>query len=510
MSDSKCGLGRRELLQRGTAATLGVAFLGLERARASLAAETSRVRRYRKLGKTGLEVSDISFGSDTMANPKLVQYALDRGITYFDTAESYPMQRPGPGRGGDRPGNRRAARRGGDRHQDRQPRRTTRSEQLMERLEASLRRLQTDRIDIYFNHAVNDLARLRNPEWDEFVAAAKRQGKIRFAGMSGHGGRLIECLDHALDENKVDVILAAHNFGSDPAFYERFTKSFDIVANQQGLPRVLAKAREKGVGVLVMKTLMGARLNDMRPYEWGGATLPQAAFRWVFSQPDVDALVVSMRNRRQIDEYLAASGQTKLRPSDARLLRGYSGRKRVEPLPARAVARARAPAPKASRSRTCSARACTRTDYGEAEQGRATYARARGGGVGLRRLHASRLPGRLSVRIGDPRARESCPRRPGPGLKSCARERPHLPGSLRRHARDTHPRDPPDPDLQRQHVVRGLSRLPWTFKHLAVLPSGYPATFPRRGDQDCIDPAREQHHRAILSPFVNEQLRSSA
>jgi predicted aldo/keto reductase-like oxidoreductase len=248
-----------------------------------------------------------------------------------------------------------------------------RRETLMKRLEASLRRLRTDRIDIYFNHAVNDLARLKNPEWDEFVAEAKRQGKIRFVGMSGHGGRLIECLDYALEENKVDVILAAHNFGTDPAFYERFTKSFDVIANQKGLPRVLAKARKKGVGVLVMKTLMGARLNDMRPYEWGDATFSQAAFRWVFSQPDVDALVVSIVNRLQIDEYLAASGQTEVRPSDARLLRRYvaanaSSQCRSgcggcegacpEGVPIADVLRARMYA----------------TDYGDVEQGRATYA----------------------------------------------------------------------------------------------------------------------------------------
>ena len=77
--------------------------------------------------------------------------------------------------------------------------------------------------------------------------------------MSGHGGHLIECLDAALDEDLVDVILVAYNFGQDPAFYERFTKSFDLVALQPDLPRVLAKAHSKGVGVVAMKTLMGAR-----------------------------------------------------------------------------------------------------------------------------------------------------------------------------------------------------------------------------------------------------------
>ena len=124
-------------------------------------------------------------------------------------------------------------------------------------------------------------SRLQNPEWYEFAERAKRQGKIRATGMSGHAGRLIECLDYALEKGSVDVILVAHNFGQDPKFYQRFTRSFDFVARQPDLPRVLRQAKAKGVGVVAMKTLMGARLNDMRPFEKGGATFAQAAFRWV-------------------------------------------------------------------------------------------------------------------------------------------------------------------------------------------------------------------------------------
>jgi predicted aldo/keto reductase-like oxidoreductase len=72
-----------------------------------------------------------------------------------------------------------------------------------------------------------------------------------------------------------------------------------------------------------MKTLMGARLNDMRPYETGGASFAQAAFRWVLSDPKVDGLVVSMKTRAQIDEYRAASGQARPKQEDAALLRRY-------------------------------------------------------------------------------------------------------------------------------------------------------------------------------------------
>jgi hypothetical protein len=193
----------------------------------------------------------------------------------------------------------------------------------MQALEGSLRRLRTDRIDVYFNHAVNDVERLENPEWPEFAGRAREQGKIRFTGVSGHGGHLVRCLDYAIDNDLADVILVAHNFGQDPSFYERFTAKLDFVAVQPELPRLLAKAKEKGVGVVAMKTLRGARLNDMRPYEGGGATFAQAAFRWVLSGPHVDALVVTMKSREMVDEYLGASGYTVPQRDDLALLMRY-------------------------------------------------------------------------------------------------------------------------------------------------------------------------------------------
>jgi predicted aldo/keto reductase-like oxidoreductase len=80
------------------------------------------------------------------------------------------------------------------------------------------------------------------------------------------------------------------------------------------------------VGVIAMKTLRGARLNDMRPYEGAGASFAQAAFRWIFSTGLADALVVTMNSPAQVDEYLGASGWTRPHPADAGLLRRYARR----------------------------------------------------------------------------------------------------------------------------------------------------------------------------------------
>ena len=305
---------RREFLRLGTGAALGLAAVPVR------GQSDPAIRRYVRLGRTEMKMSDISFGSASMSDPAVVRHALARGINYFDTAESY--------RGG---GSEEAigAALKGRRDQVLIASKTkadtgdTRAD-MMKSLERSLKRLQTDRVDVYFNHSVNDVARMQNQEWWEFTELAKRQGKIRYRGMSGHGSNLTKCLDYVIDNDLADVILVAYNFAQDPSFYDKLRHTFHWSAIQPDLPRVLEKARKKDIGVIAMKTLMGARLNDMRPYERQGATFPQAAFRWVLSAPQVDALLVSMSSAGEIDEYVAASGAAQVSGIDMELLERYA------------------------------------------------------------------------------------------------------------------------------------------------------------------------------------------
>lgn len=171
---------------------------------------------------------------------------------------------------------------------------------------------------------MDDVDRLRNPEWREFTELAKRQGKLRFRGMSGHGSDLVKCLDYAIDNDLADVILCSYSFAQDPSFTDKLRHTFHWAAIQPDLTRVLAKAKQKDIGVVVMKTLMGARLNDMRPFERPGGTYSQAALRWVLSSPNVDALLISMTSAELIDEYVTASGATKVSQHDLDLLSRYA------------------------------------------------------------------------------------------------------------------------------------------------------------------------------------------
>jgi predicted aldo/keto reductase-like oxidoreductase len=314
----RADLDRRRFLVQGTAATLGLGLAGLPRPGWSAPADP-QIRAYRTLGRTGLQIADISFGSSRSHDPDLPRYAFERGINYFDTAETYQDGRSeeaiGEGLQGIREQVILVSKVKCEADTSRQ--------ELMKRLEGSLRRLRTDRIEVYFNHAVNDLDRLKNEEWLEFTELAKKQGKIRFTGVSGHGGNLVECMDYTLDHDLADVILCAYNFGQDPSFFQRFTSRLDFIAVQPDLPRVLEKAHGKGVGLVAMKTLRGARLNQISADEQTGATFAQLAFRWVLANPHMSGLVISMKSREQIDEFVGASGAPPPRGAELDRLEDY-------------------------------------------------------------------------------------------------------------------------------------------------------------------------------------------
>ena len=317
------GFERRTFLQQvalGGAAAGAASGLGAVAPDMLAAATGSAVKQQKQLGSTEIRMSDISFGGSRLrGDADLVRYALDQGINYFDTAESYTGGTSetliGEALKGKRDQVYIVSKGGFGSH--------VKQDQMMRSLEGSLRRLQTDYVDVYFHHAVNDVGRIRNPEFHAFTERAREQGKIRYVGLSGHGGRLIECLDYAIDSGKFDVMLVAYNFGQDPSFVQKLTRNFDFIAVNPDLPRVLRRAKEAGMGVVAMKTLRGAKLNDMEPYQKGGATFSQAAFRWVLSNDDVDGLIVTMRSRQDIDEFLVASGGTRVTRRDVDLLERY-------------------------------------------------------------------------------------------------------------------------------------------------------------------------------------------
>ncbi|MEZ4215420.1 MAG: aldo/keto reductase [Myxococcota bacterium] len=293
-------------------------------------AQTPEIRRRSVLGRTGIEIPDIGFGGWGLdGQDDVVRHALDRGVTHFDSAPDYA-----DGRSEETIGRALA----GDRARVTlstkcMARADATRDEIMRSLEGSLRRLRTDRVDVFFNHAVNRVERIRNPEWSEFVARAKQQGKIRASGMSGHGGRLAECVDAAIDDDLADVFLLAHNYANLPSFWTQaqrfkdvFTGGFDFVAYQSELPRLLERAHASGHGVMVMKTRRGAQYNDLSRFRRDGASPTQAALRWVLAGPHVHGLIVTMLSREEVDHDLVASGASEPTLADTEALLRHEAR----------------------------------------------------------------------------------------------------------------------------------------------------------------------------------------
>jgi len=245
-----------------------------------------RVRHYNPLGRTGLQVSDISFGGGNVTDPALIEYALDRGINYFDTAESYGRNRSESAIG------QVAARRRAEMvicTKFEMTERTTIAD-MFAHLDACLARLQTNYVDVLMVHGGSSEA-LRNAAVFAAFDSLKKVGKIHFCGVSHHGPNMSGELAPLIDAGKVDVILCSYDPAGDP-----------------GLPAMLAKAREKGIGLVAMKVITSARRVTLPEFTSGQYPFHLAALRWGLKTSGMDCLVPSMNMMDQVDEYLQASG----------------------------------------------------------------------------------------------------------------------------------------------------------------------------------------------------------
>ncbi|MGA3092739.1 MAG: aldo/keto reductase [Terriglobales bacterium] len=204
---------------------------------------------HRPLGNTGAQVSAIGVGgyhigsanTDQVAT-EIVAKALDHGITFFDNAWEYH-----DGLSEDRIG--KAIK--GKRDQAFLMTKVCthgRDEKIaMQMLEESLRRLQTDHLDLWQVHEViyeNDPDLVFAPDGvAEALTQARQQGKVRFVGFTGH------------KDPEIHLKMLSHNFPFDTVQMPLncFDASFRSFETQ-----VLPEANRRGLAVLGMKSLGGS------------------------------------------------------------------------------------------------------------------------------------------------------------------------------------------------------------------------------------------------------------
>ncbi len=194
--------------------------------------------QYREYGSTGIQLSIVAMGGIVVMGveqkeaDRRTREAFDRGITYYDVAPSYgdAEERLGPALVGLRDQIFLACKT------------TIRTKiEAAQEMRQSLRRLQTDRFDLFQLHAVSSIeeaeACLAPGGALEALVEARDAGLVRYLGFSAHSAEAAMLL---MDRFPFDSILFPFN-------YTTYHAGFG--------PQVLAQAQEKGVARLALKAM---------------------------------------------------------------------------------------------------------------------------------------------------------------------------------------------------------------------------------------------------------------
>jgi len=266
---------------------------------------------YRKLGKTGIDLSILGFGCmrlpvtdnkseriDYQKATEMIHYAIDHGVNYVDTAYFYHGVVFGQ-RGESEPFDGEVLS-GGWRKKvnlaTKMPLFFLREKEQMESfLSEQLDRLKTDHLDFYLLHGLN------GEMWDkmkslgvrEFLDKKIAEGKIRFPAFSFHGQA--EDFLRICDEYDWTFAQLQYNY-----------MDADFQAGYKGLKY----AAEKGIGVVVMEPLKGGKLAQNIPAEmisvFNNSAIKRSpaewALRYVWNEKGVSSVLSGMNTMEQVVE----------------------------------------------------------------------------------------------------------------------------------------------------------------------------------------------------------------
>jgi uncharacterized protein len=258
----------------------------------------------RNIGRSGIKVSPVCFGAPRTNDESLIKYAIGKGINFIDTGRAYgngnnerlvgravsgirnkiiiqskirleKNELPSKGKG----------KKGAEEIRN----------SLSSNIEASLKALGTDYIDILLYHDAQDEMLLFHPEVLRFFSEMKKTGVIKAHGFSTHNDFM-----NLPERNNAEVFydLIMIPFNHKGSFVHSVTGNFSEW-NQEKLISILSEAGNKGIGVIAMKTCSGGK------YSSSPATEPsyKEAVRWVLNHKFISSAAIAMANFEQVDEY---------------------------------------------------------------------------------------------------------------------------------------------------------------------------------------------------------------
>ena len=274
---------RREFIETTTLTAAGLAAASAGSGAAAAALPT------RPFGKTGLQVSCLAFGCGSRflmyeqeaVALEVLNGAVDQGIRYLDTAVGY-----GDGESERRVGLLMRTRRKDVVLATKIPRTARTRDAALRQVEASLKRLQTDHVDVLHLHDLTDaqdLAAIEAPNGAMKALYELRSQKVtRAIGMTSHTDGAV--MAKAIEQNDLDCVQIAMN----PARALQFEEL------------ALPAAKKKGLGVILMKVTSQEKLVGAGP----GKADMSSLLRYALSLP-VATVVVGMPKREFIAENIA-------------------------------------------------------------------------------------------------------------------------------------------------------------------------------------------------------------
>ncbi len=262
---------------------------------------------YRKMSSTGDKVSVLGFGcmrfpTDDDGNikknesEKMLDYAVDNGVNYFDTAWPYHGEKSEPFIGSYFQDNRKDIYLA-----TKLPSwKIEKPEDLDEYFKKQLKRLKTDYIDYYLLHALNKKRweKLLENDIFDFIEDIKKKNKIRAIGFSFHGK--LETFKDIIDSYDWDFCQIQYNF-----------MDTDYQAGREGL----RYAADKGIDLVIMEPLRGGMLTNNVPEDiqeiWNNlgenSSPAEWALRWVWNHSEVTVTLSGMSNMNHVKENVDVS-----------------------------------------------------------------------------------------------------------------------------------------------------------------------------------------------------------
>jgi len=236
---------RRKFLKNSSLGLLGAGLLGKKNIATPSEEEHDelpKITEYRTLGRTGFEVSDI--GTGYPFSEAVLKAVINAGVNFIETSEMY-----GRGKNETLIGNVIK-----DFEREKlfiatkvapKVKEFESPEDIIERANSSMERLQTKYIDCLMIHGAENSERVENAYFHQAIEKLKKEGKVKFTGLSCHGHSwwdspeetFEQVLNTAINDGRYDVLMLPYNF-------------FEPDMGN----RVLKACKDNDIGTMVMKS----------------------------------------------------------------------------------------------------------------------------------------------------------------------------------------------------------------------------------------------------------------